>query len=80
MAYQEYQVIRGDASGRDITGWTVMADSLEDAREVAKKEQDRGGGVGSIDVRGPLIDICELCGLRHRAPPAHLGPDSYCRD
>lgn len=79
MAYQEYQVISGDAWARDIPGWTVWADSPKEAEERAQIEQDRGGGRGPIAVRGPLTPECDLCGCRHQPPPDYFDKNAYCR-
>lgn len=79
MAYQEYQVICGDSNARDIRDWTVFAENESHALEVARNEQDRGGGRGPIDVRGPLTPRCDHCGERHQPAPSPLERDCYCR-
>jgi hypothetical protein len=77
--WEEYQVVHGDAQARDIRDWTVFATSPAHALERAREEQQRGGGRGPIDVRGPLAPCCDVCGDRHRPPPSPLERDSYCR-
>lgn len=46
--YKEFQVT-GDG-GRAIRGWTVFALNPVHAREVALRDQDRGGGMGPIGI------------------------------
>lgn len=71
----EYGVL---ADGRRVPHWTVWGDSPEDALAVAKREQERHGGVGTLSVV-KMVPMCANCGFRHTAPPAAIAPNSYCR-